>query len=319
MTTTWPLAHDEPQLASERRRRGHHLALVTACVSGLAVFVNGYGVRRFPDATLYTTAKNLAAGMALAGLALARHRWARVPAPTPRVAARAWVGLAVVAVVGGSVPFVLFFEGLARASSTDAALIHKTLVLWVALLAVPLLRERLGPLQVGAIGLVLAGQVVLGGGLPSLVSGPGEAMILAATLLWAVETVVAKHLLASIPPAVVGLARMGLGSLALVGWTVATGKLPLVTDVDARGWVLVGASGLLLAAYVACWFAALARAPAVDVTALLVVGAVVTSLLDAVVEGAPLAPDAGGLGLILAGGALLLAPRRHLVPVRAKR
>ena len=46
--------------------------------------------------------------------------------------------------IGGSVPFVLFFEGLARAEATQAAFIQKTLVVWVALLAVPLLRERFG-------------------------------------------------------------------------------------------------------------------------------------------------------------------------------
>ena len=49
-----------------------------------------------------------------------------------------------VGVIGGSVPFVLFFEGLARAEATQASFIQKTLVIWVALLAVPLLRERFG-------------------------------------------------------------------------------------------------------------------------------------------------------------------------------
>ena len=54
-----------------------------------------------------------------------------------------WGALAPIGVIGGSVPFVLFFEGLARASSPQAAFLHKTLVLWVALLAVVVLGERL--------------------------------------------------------------------------------------------------------------------------------------------------------------------------------
>ena len=41
------------------------------------------------------------------------------------------------------------------------------------------------------------------------------------------------------------------------------------------GWALL--TGLLLTAYVATWYAALARAQAVDVTAVLVFGAVVTA------------------------------------------
>jgi hypothetical protein len=76
-----------------------------------------------------------------------------------------WAGLAAVAIVGGSVPFILFFEGLARVTSTDAAFIQKTLVIWVALLAVPLLRERIGPWHLAAIAALVWGQAILGGGI----------------------------------------------------------------------------------------------------------------------------------------------------------
>ncbi len=311
MTAIWLFADDDTSEA--RRARGLRLALATACISGVAVFVNGYGVRRFPDATLYTTVKNLVAGVVLAGLAttsVRRHARRADVALHGRRGWRAWGGLVLVATIGGSVPFVLFFEGLARASTTDAAVIHKTLVVWVALLAVPLLHERLSLLHAGAIGLLVAGQALLAGGLP-FVSGTGEGMIFAATLLWAGETVVAKHLLTSIPSTTVGLARMGLGSVALVAWTAATGALSSIGDVEATAWLIAAFTGVLLAGYVACWFAALSRAPAVDVTALLVVGAIVTALLNAMVEGVPLAPDAWGLGLIVAGGALVLLPRRR--------
>ena len=57
---------------------------------------------------------------------------------------RGWLALLGIAAIGGSVPFVLFFEGLSRADATQAAFIHKTLVIWVALIAVPLLGERVG-------------------------------------------------------------------------------------------------------------------------------------------------------------------------------
>jgi hypothetical protein len=45
----------------ETTGRGLALAAVAAGISGLAVFVNGYGVRAVSDATVYTTAKNLVA------------------------------------------------------------------------------------------------------------------------------------------------------------------------------------------------------------------------------------------------------------------
>ena len=48
---------------------GLRLALVTALISGVAVWLNGYAVRQVPDAALYTTLKNLVAAIILIGAA----------------------------------------------------------------------------------------------------------------------------------------------------------------------------------------------------------------------------------------------------------
>jgi uncharacterized membrane protein len=67
------------------------------------------------------------------------------------------------------------------------------------------------------------------------------------------------------------------------------------------GWILV--TGLTLAGYVATWFAALARAQAVDVTAVLVGGAIITAFLELGIREVELPPS---LGLVLiAMGAVL--------------
>ena len=281
------------------RRTGILLALATAAVSGVSVFVNGYGVKAFDDATVYTTAKNLVATAVLLGMVgLGSGRGARL---TPPRSGRQWLALALVGVIGGSVPFVLFFEDLSRASSPQAAFIHKTLVLWVALLALPLLKERLQWGHWVAIGLLVVGQVGLGGGLPSDFGAAGL-MILAATLLWSVEVVVAKWLLAGVSSWTVGVARMGLGSAVLVAWLAVRGEAGALGTLSQEqlGWVLV--TGVLLACYVATWFAALARAQAVDVTAVLVLAAPVTAGLGAAVNGTALAPQASWLGVLLLGG-----------------
>ncbi|MGZ8783727.1 MAG: hypothetical protein ACXWZB_09555, partial [Gaiellaceae bacterium] len=56
----------QPLLARfSTRTLGVMLAFVTACVSGVAVYVNSKGVSRFDDATVYTTAKNAVAGALL--------------------------------------------------------------------------------------------------------------------------------------------------------------------------------------------------------------------------------------------------------------
>ena len=58
-----------------RTARGLTLAFAAAGISGLAVFINGYGVRAVRDATVYTTAKNLMAAAVLVVGVFRRWRW----------------------------------------------------------------------------------------------------------------------------------------------------------------------------------------------------------------------------------------------------
>jgi drug/metabolite transporter (DMT)-like permease len=287
------------------------MAGITALVSGFAIFLNGYGVAAWRDAgvaaTPYTTAKNLVAGVILGALAVVARR--RRGARPPMTVSQRW-RLVAVGIVGGAIPFVLFFEGLARASSVQAAFIHKTLVVWVALLAVPLLRERLSALHLAAVGLLIAGEATITG-VDGLVFGTGELMILGATLLWAVEVVIAKTLLRDMPTASVGAARMGIGAVVLVAWTFASGGAAGVTALPASAWAWIALTGLSLTAYVATWYLALERAQAVDVTAVLVLGALVTAALRSGFAGAP-APPAVGLVLIGAGSVAAIAAMRRL-------
>jgi drug/metabolite transporter (DMT)-like permease len=255
---------------------------------------------------VYTTAKNGIAGVFLILLAAAalpvarRGGGARLPRTRRDLAA-----LLVVATVGGSVPFVLFFEGLARATATQAAFIQKTLVVWVALLAVSFLGERIGPAHLTAVGLLVAGQAVLVGDAGKVAFGSGEAMILAATLLWSVEIVIVKELLRSLNTEVLAAARLGIGTLLLLAYVGLSGRWHDLVALGAGEWGWALLTGVILTGYVATWYAALARAPAVDVTAVLVFGAIVTAALDSGFHGA--SPDALGLGLIVLGVALIAA------------
>ena len=280
------------------------LALGTAAISGVSIFVNAFAVKQLPDPAVYTTLKNGIAGLVLITLALASVRTSSVRA----VPARAWGWLAVVGIIGGSVPFLLFFTGLAQASAPSAAFIHKTLFVWVALLAVPFLGERLGLAQLGALGVLLAAQLLI---VPpaGITWGAGETLIALATLLWAVETIVARRLLQQVPSAVVGAGRLGIGLVVLIGYLAVTGKLAIVATLTSEQWAWALVTGALLSGYVGTWFAALQRAPASLVTAVLVLGAPVTAALQ-VLQGAavPASPVLLGHGLVLLAGAMLVAP-----------
>lgn len=117
-----------------------------------------------------------------------------------------WIGLGV---IGGGIPFLLFFQGLSTASAASAALIQKSLFIWVALLALPLLKERLGVWQVLGLIVLAVGQLLLqplsGWGSWSM----GDTLILIATLLWADETILAKKVLGWMSSQTAALGHMG--------------------------------------------------------------------------------------------------------------
>lgn len=308
---------DHNQLNPGVRRRGIVLALITAAVSGVSVFINGYGVRAWTeisDPATYTTLKNAGAAVILLALAVVARRRAPGEPLLAGLRRHPWA-VTLVAVVGGSIPFLLFFEGLARVSSSSGAFIHKTLVVWVTVLAVVFLRERIGAWHLAALALLVVGQAALAGGVETIAPGPGELMILVATLLWAVETILAKRLLTGVPPLTLAVARMGGGAVILVAHGLATGGLTSIGSVEAShvGWIAL--TSLTLGAYVASWYAALARAPAVDVSAVLVGGALVTALLESGLRDVP-APPLQGVVLVGAGVLAVVWARRRRPALR---
>ena len=265
---------------------GVALAAITALISGVSIFVNGFAVKQLPDAAVYTTLKNGVAAVLLIGLAIAVVPRAQVRA----IDRRSWTKMAVIGVIGGSLPFLLFFSGLAIASAPTAAFIHKTLFVWVVLLAVPFLGERLGWFPIAALGVLLVGQILIAP--PTGVTwGNGETMILVATLLWAVEVVIARRLLlGEVPSPVLGAARLGIGLIVLVGFLAVTGRLTIVAGLTAVQWSWALGTGVLLAAYVGTWLAALRRAPANVVASVLVLGAPVTAVIASIANGMLPAP-----------------------------
>ena len=310
MATTAHRQPTRPATSAGVRYTGLALAGVTAVVSGVSVFVNGYGIARFDDATTYTTAKNLVAAVLVTAIfVLQRQRRAIAATPhDPRGAThgtRTRALLAAVAVIGGSLPFVLFFEGFARVSSSDAAFIHKTLVVWVAIGAVLFLGERIAAPHLVAIALILAGYAQLAGGVGLPEIGSGEALIMAATLCWSVEVIVVRSLLRrGVGEMLVGTSRMAGGVVILLCWAAARGAMGDLLGLSATQWAWAVLTGLFLTGYVVSWHHALARAPAVDVTAVLSMGAVLTALLNTGVRGAVLQPV--GLVLLVTGGLLIV-------------
>ncbi len=281
---------------------GVGLAFAAAIVSGFSVWVNSYAVKEVRDPAVFTTAKNAIVGLAL--LAFLLRPGARLPR-IPR-SGRSRAMLLALGVVGGSIPFVLFFEGLARSGPGNAAFIQKTLFIWVAILAVPLLKERIGRWQLMAFAMLLVAQLLIGK--PSSWNpGDGEWMVLAATGLWTVETIVARKLLADVPASLAATSRMALGGTFLLAYLAVQGKLGVLFGLNAEQWRWVIWTSAILLVYVVTWYSSLQRAPATVVTSILAVAAPITAAL-ATWSGkpAPTADQVTGYAVV-AVAALILA------------
>lgn len=287
-------------------RAGVLLALATALISGVSVYLNKFAVTAVPDAVLFTTMKNTVVGGALL-VALFFALRNRVTAQNVvGLTRRDWLKLGAIAVVGGSVPFLLFFTGLKLASAPSAALIHKTLFIWVALLAAPFLGERLSKWVVAGLGVLLVGQLL--SNYPKAWGwGTGENLIVLATMLWAVETILVKRVLPNVPVSLAAAARMAGGAVVMWGYLAFTNQAGNVLALNANQWLWILLTSAFLFGYVATWYAALKFAPATVVTSVLTIGAVITVGITAIVEGKLVEPlPALGLIFIVIGAALVV-------------
>jgi len=189
--------------------RGIFLVFMTAIISGVSIFVNKFGVTGI-DPNLFAGLKNLSVGILLVAVLLAVRGWQQVKA----LHVSEWVQLALVGIIGGSVPFLLFFQGLAQTTGAKAGFIHKTMFVYVALLSVWFLKQKMSRQVVWGYLALVAGLVMFLGIKPQALSF-GDLLVLLATIMWAVEIVIAKQLLKNVSANIVATARMLFGGLCI--------------------------------------------------------------------------------------------------------
>ena len=296
---------------------GVQLALATAIFSGIANFVNKFAVSQ-ADPLVFTTLKNILVAFFIIGVVIFARKF-----PKFRALSRGdIIRLLAIAIIGGSLPFYLFFSALKEVSAINASLIHKSLVVWVTLLAVPLLSERISPIQVGAIGLILSANLLIGGFQGFSLQGP-ELMILAATVFWAVENVIAKVTLRRVDPDIVVGARMGIGSFILLSALVLSGKTTQLFAFTPQQFGFTLLTSFLLFGYVSTWYRALRVAPVTLTATVLTSATLVTNLLSAafvthtfgLFQFAELVFVIAGLWFFLLAARSLVDPgSRHLAP-----
>jgi len=195
---------------------------------------------------------------ALAVVAVLRRQTLRVPR-------QMWLRLVLVSVltIGGWVAFMGLALLWLRAS--EAAVLGISIPVWVALLAWPVLGERLSLLRALSLAVALVGITVLIGGNgieASLEKLPGLLCALAGAVCVALGTVLTKHFPLRMPPLSLAAWQIGIGCLpiAVVGLVV---EHPQLAALSSIGWASMAYMTLIqfCLCYV-CWFATLERLPA---------------------------------------------------------
>lgn len=226
-----------------------------------------------------TSVRNIIVAIFLSTLLIGVAKWVHLK----KLTLKQWGQLLIIGIVGGSIPFLLFFKGLSISPATalNGAFIHKTLFIWVAVLAVVFLKERLSFWQIGALGVMLAG-TYLAGGPKNFHFGQGEKLVLLAVLFWAIEFIIAKRIVKNLPSLVVAWGRMFFGSIILIGFLFFTHRLGSINNLNLTQWSWLVGTGLLLFGYVTTWYTGLKYAPATVVTSILTLGFPITVILNSV-------------------------------------
>src|SRR4030042_6376040 len=259
--------------------KGIILVMSTAVISGFAIFVNKLGVGEF-NPYLFAFLKNFFVAFLLVGLLLGLKEFNNLK----KLTKYNWLILTIIGLIGGSAPFLLFFKGLSLTTATSGAFIHKTMFIYVAVLATVFLKEKISNL------FLIAGIFLLMGNLYFLKFLPygareGDILIIAATILWAIENTISKYALKSLSPKIVAFGRMGIGSIFIFLFLIFTGNIQTIGKLTPLHiqWILI--SSVILFGYVTTWYAGLKYINVSTATIILLLGSPITSLLAFIFHG----------------------------------
>jgi drug/metabolite transporter (DMT)-like permease len=148
---------------------------------------------------------------------------------------------------------------------------------------------------------VLLVGALLGADLHALDWNLGAVLVASSTVLFAIDFVIAKHLLRGLATLTVMTARMTIGTAILFVYVIAAGRLTPPGDLSATQWSFVGLTGVFLLLFTITTFTAIRRASVSAVLAIGTAAPIITTLIQVVSSGnTKLAPiDVAGLVLML--------------------
>jgi len=260
-------------------KKGYYLVFLTAVISGFSIFINKFGVSII-NPNIFTFLKNLVVAILLSGILIFFKDWKKLKELTKKQ----WLLLVLIGLIGGSIPFLLFFKGLSLISASQGSFWHKTMFLYVAVLATIFLKEKIDKkFLLGGLLLIL-GNLVLLKKLP-IVMNKGDVLVILATIFWAVENVISKYALKNIESRIAAWARMFFGSLFIFLFLVSSNQFSLIANLTFKqiSWILV--SSVILFGYVISWYSGLKDVSVSKATMILILGSPITTLLSFITGG----------------------------------
>jgi len=259
-------------MINNKTKKGFLFVLATAGISGFSIFLNKFGVA-INDPYIFAGIKNILVGIFFVGIVMLLNKHS-----LNEISKKQWMLLAIVGLIGGAIPFLMFFKGLSITLAVKAGFIHKSMFLIVAMLSAIFLKNRHNKyVSLGVLSLVIGNALFLN--IKPQALNVGDLLVLGAVLLWSIEIILSKRLLVDLSVSVVAGSRMFFGSIFIWLFLIISGKAVLVSSLNMQQWSWVGITAVLLIGYVMTFYSGLKYVSPVEATSVLALGAPITAIL----------------------------------------
>jgi len=291
---------------------GTLLAIFTAIISGFAIIANKIFIVNL-DPIIFTSIRALLIGIIFFIISSFQCKF-----DYKKFKKVKWSYLISIGFIGGALAFLLFFSGLKLTTGGRAAFIHKTLPVFITILAVLFLKERVTNKQIYALVIMLLGLLILTSAqitTTSLWSDPslGDLLVLFATILWAIENVIAKHsMIKGESNFVVTFARMFIGSIFLLLSLPLLCKMDLLFTLTLEQTANIMISTVILLGYVLFWYWSIKYINVSKASTILLLAPVISLILGVVALNEPVPIDQ------LIGSILILIGAYFIVKIKSE-
>lgn len=278
--------------------------MATAFISGFSIFINKFGVAVI-NPYIFAFLKNIIVALILCAIIFTAKNFPLLKA----LKKKQWGLLALIGIIGGGIPFLLFFKGLSMTSAAGASFVHKTMFVWIFILAAAFLKEKIKKEYILAGGLLLAGNFLLLKTM-SVSLDAGILLVFLATIFWAIENTISKYALKDLPSGIVMWARMFFGSMVIFIFLVISGQAMLLAQLNLQqiSWAMI--TGIMLLGYVATWYTGLKYIKLSEAAIILMLGSPITTCLTAIFTGSISIKEVASSVIIIASVIIALGTKR---------